>query len=48
MEFKDMEITMYLTLGLTRVVNGGHLVEPLDWLALWHRKVFPLVKALLD
>ena len=34
MEFKDMEITMYLMLGLTRVVNGGGIVEPLDWLAL--------------
>ena len=29
-----MEITIRLTLGLTHVVNGSHLVEPLDWLAL--------------
>ena len=29
-----MEITMLLTLGLMRVVNGNRLVEPLDWLAL--------------
>ena len=24
---------MKITICLTRVVNGGHLVEPLDWLA---------------
>ena len=30
MEFKYTEITMRLMC----VVNGGHLVEPLDWLAL--------------
>ena len=30
MEFKYTEITM----RLTRVVNGDHLVETLDWLAL--------------
>ena len=29
-----MEIIMFLTLGLTRVLNDGNLVEPLDWLAL--------------
>ena len=29
-----MEITMCLMLGLTRVVNGSRIVEPLDWLAL--------------
>ena len=29
-----MEVTMPLTLGLMCVVNGGHLVELLDWLAL--------------
>ena len=34
MEFKYMEITMRLTFGSKRVVNGGRLVEPLDWLAL--------------
>ena len=34
MEFKCTEITMHLTLGLTPVVNGSHLVEPLDCLAL--------------
>ena len=34
MEFKYMEITMHLMLGLMRVVNDGHLVEPLNWLAL--------------
>ena len=28
------KITMRLMLGLTRVVNGSHLVKPLDWLAL--------------
>ena len=32
MEFKYTEITK--TLGLTCVVNGSHLVKPLDWLAL--------------
>ena len=26
---------MRLALGLTCVVNGSHLVEPLDWLALY-------------
>ena len=26
-----METTVYFILGLTCVVNGGHLVEPLDW-----------------
>ena len=34
MEFKYTEIIMRLMLGLMRVVNGGCLVEPLDWLAL--------------
>ena len=35
MEFKYMEINMCLTLSLMCVVNGGHLAEPLDWLALY-------------
>ena len=43
-----MEITMHLTLGLTHIVNGSCLVQPLDWLALQHRKVFHSLKALLD
>ena len=34
MEIKYTEITMHLTLGLMRVVNGSDPVEPLDWLAL--------------
>ena len=34
MEFKYTEITMRFTLDLTGVVNGGRLIEPLDWLAL--------------
>ena len=34
MEFKYTKITMHLTLGLMHVVNGSHLVKPLDWLAL--------------
>ena len=34
MKFKYAEIAMCLTLVLTCVVNGDHLVEPLDWLAL--------------
>ena len=34
MEFKYMEITMHLMLGLTHVVNGSCLVEPLDQFAL--------------
>ena len=38
---------MRLTLGLAHVVNGGRLVEPLDWLALQHGKVYCLLKALL-
>ena len=29
-----MEIIMLLMLGLTRLLNDGCLVEPLDWLAL--------------
>ena len=29
-----MEIIMRVTLGLARVENDGHLVEPLDWLDL--------------
>ena len=34
-EFKFTEITRRCSLiNLTRVVNGGRLVEPLDWLAL--------------
>ena len=28
------KITMCFMLGLMHVVNSGHLVEPLDWLAL--------------
>ena len=44
MEFKFMEITMHLM----RVVNGGCLVEPFDWLALYHRKVYCWLKILLD
>ena len=44
MEFKCMEITM----RLMDVVNGSCLVEPLDWLALLHRKVYHLLKTLLD
>ena len=39
---------MHLTLGLTRIVNSGHLVQPLDWLALQHGKLFCSLKALLD
>ena len=39
---------MHLTLGLTHIVNGGHLVQPLDWLALQHGKLFCSLKALLD
>ena len=31
---------MEITMRLTRVVNGGHLVKPLDWLALQRRKVY--------
>ena len=34
MAFKYMEITMRLTIGMMGTVNGGHLVKPLDWLAL--------------
>ena len=34
-------------LGLMRVVNGDCRVEPLDWLALQRRKVYPLLKILL-
>ena len=47
MEFKYTEITMRLMLGLMCVVNDGCLVEPLNWLALYHRKVYHLLKTIL-
>ena len=37
-----------ITIRLTGIVNGGHLVKPLDWLALLHRKVYRLLKTLLN
>ena len=37
---------MCLMLGLTYLVNGECLVEPLDWLALLHGKVYCLLKTL--
>ena len=43
-----MEITMHLSLGLTHIVTGDHLVKPLDQLALQHRKVYHLLKTFLD
>ena len=36
MEFKFMKITMHLT----RVVNGDHLVETFYWLALFAKDPF--------
>ena len=39
MEFKYAEITMHVTLGLMHVVNGSPLVEPLEWLSVYRRKV---------
>ena len=44
MEFKYTKITMHLI----RVVNGNHLIETLNWLALLHRKVYRLLKTLFD
>ena len=38
--------TFEVTLGLMRVVNGGRLFKPLDWLALQHEKVYRLLKRL--
>ena len=38
---------MHLMLGLTCVVNDGRLVGSLDWLTLWHGKVYCLLKTLL-
>ena len=39
---------MRLMLGLTCVLNGGHLVEPLDRFALKHGNVFCSLDFLLD
>ena len=38
---------MEITKCLTCVVNGGRLVKPLDWLGIWYRKVYRLLKTLL-
>ena len=38
---------MHLSLGLMHVMNSGCLIEPLDWLALQHEKVYRLLKTLL-
>ena len=44
-----MEISMCLMLGLTRVVNHGRLVEPLDWLLLYSTGRYIICqKTLLD